>query len=447
MSKAGLVAESITMTKRLFTALIISVMFHGEVHAEEVRDLRVWAGPDNTRAVLDLSGRVNYRLFELANPARVVIDIDDATLSGDLALDPKASGILSDVRHGERDGDNLRIVFDLESKSQPKSFLLAPAGDYGHRLVVDLPVNSGSAARSPIKSASDFAQEKDRDVIIAVDAGHGGEDPGAIGKSKTHEKRITLAIARDLAAAINKEPGMRAILIRDGDYYIPLEARFEKARQHRADLFVSIHADAFNDRRVHGSSVYILSRRGASSEAARRLAEKENRSDLIGGVTLTDKDNMLASVLMDLSQNATLEASDHVARQIFGSLKAVGKTHKNRVESANFVVLRSPDVPSVLVETAFISNPSEEKRLNDPKHRKKLANAILGGIRSHFRSMPPQGTWMASHRSNPTYTVARGDTLSGIAARYQVSVASIRKENNLRSNRIQVGTQLKIPAS
>jgi len=237
------------------------------------------------------------------------------------------------------------------------------------------------------------------------------------------------------------------VLIRDGDYYIPLRDRFEKARRHRADLFVSIHADAFKNRKVSGSSVFVLSSKGASSEFARRLAASENSSDLVGGVTLKGKDDMLASVLLDLSQSATMEASNAVADSVFGSLKVLGKTHKNHVEHANFMVLKSPDVPSILVETAFISNPSEEKRLKDPAWQRRTARAITDGIQDYFYMSPPPGTYRASNRRPVRYKVSRGDTLGEIASRYRVSLYSLRRVNNLKSDTIRVGAELVIPTT
>jgi N-acetylmuramoyl-L-alanine amidase len=289
--------------------------------------------------------------------------------------------------------------------------------------------------------------DAERKVVIAVDAGHGGEDPGALGASKSREKDITLQIAREVKKAIDARPGMEAVLIRDGDYYIPLRQRFTKARIARADMFVSIHADAFRKSSVSGSSVFVLSRRGASSEAARWLAKSENQADLIGGVTLEDKDNMLASVLLDLSQNAAMEASDHAANQVFESLRKLGKTHKNQVERAAFVVLKSPDVPSMLVETGYISNPREEKKLKNRKHQQKLAKAIADGVEQHFKQQPLPGTWIAANRTISRHVVARGDTLGGIAQRYNISLSSLRSVNRLKSDRISIGKELVIPAS
>ncbi|GAB4196107.1 MAG: N-acetylmuramoyl-L-alanine amidase AmiB [Wenzhouxiangellaceae bacterium] len=422
----------------------LALAFSAIAESAELRNLRVWAAPDKTRAVLDLSGPVDYKLFTLSNPQRVVIDIDAASLNGDLQLPRDTSGeLLSGVRHGQRGSDNLRVVLDLNQSVRPQSFLLKPAGNYGHRLVLDLFPAHEAEIPKPVKSLTVDSQ---RDVIVAIDAGHGGEDPGAIGPAGTHEKAVTLAIARELKKAIDAEPGMKAIMIRDGDYYIAHRERYEKAREARADLFVSIHADSFTDRRVRGSSVYILSRRGASSEAAQRLAEIENRADLIGGVSLEGKDDVLASVLLDLSQSATLQASHHVAEEVLSSLDSVGRTHKKHVESANFAVLRSPDTPSLLVETAFISNPEEEKRLRDASQQVRMAQAISDGVKRHFSRRPPPGTWLAANRSASEHVVSRGDTLSDIASRYSVSVERLKQANRLDNDRITIGSKLVIPA-
>jgi N-acetylmuramoyl-L-alanine amidase len=416
-----------------------------QVLAAEVSGFRVWADPAKTRAVLDLDSKTAYKLFTLKDPHRVVVDLEDSSLQTQLELDEKHAGVITGVRYGQPDNDTLRVVFDLSESAGLKSFLLDPTAQYSHRLVIDL--YSKSTNQNPtVKRVADI-NKPNRDVVIAIDAGHGGEDPGAIGKKKTREKDVVLRIARELKKTIDSEPGMHGVLTRDGDYYIPLRKRYEKARKARADLFVSIHADAFNERSVQGSSVFVLSARGASSEFARLLADSENASDLVGGVTLSDKDDMLASVLLDLSQSATREASNKVANDILGALKRTGKTHKNHVGRANFMVLKSPDVPSVLVETAFISNPSEEKRLTQKDFQQRMARAITRGIRDYFYSSPPPGTWIAANRRSAKHVVARGDTLGGIANRYSVSLNRLRSVNKINGDMIHVGRELIIPTS
>lgn len=412
--------------------------------AAEVNGFRVWADPDKTRAVLDLDAEAQYKLFTLKNPYRVVIDLKQSSFDAPLALDVKHAGVITGVRHGRPDRNTLRVVLDLEQDVKPKSFMLDPTGQYGYRLVIDLYTQVNGQKSHTIKRVADV-QQSNRDVVIAIDAGHGGEDSGAIGKSRTREKDVVLRIARELKKSIDAEPGMTAVLTRDGDYYIPLRGRYERARQARADLFVSIHADAFKNRNVNGSSVFVLSRRGASSEFARLIADTENASDLVGGVTLNDKDDMLASVLLDLSQSATIQASDQVATDILSSLNHAGKVHKNQVGRAAFMVLKSPDVPSVLVETAFISNPTEEKRLTQKEFQQNMARAISRGIRNYFYASPPPGTWIAGNRDSGRHIVARGDTLGRIANRYNVSLARLRRANNINGDMLHVGRKLVIP--
>jgi len=414
--------------------------------AAEVSGFRVWADPAKTRAVLDLDRKTAYKLFTLQNPHRVVVDLQGSSIEIPMELDKEHAGVITGVRYGQPDKNTLRVVFDLTESVGLKSFLLDPTGQYGHRLVIDLFSQSGQQKASMVKHVADIYQPN-RDIVIAIDAGHGGEDPGAIGKNRTREKDVVLRIARELKKTIDSEPGMKAVLTRDGDYYIPLRGRYEKARKARADLFVSVHADAFKKRSVKGSSVFVLSPRGASSEFARLLADSENASDLVGGVTLNDKDDMLASVLLDLSQSATREASNKVAGDILAALKRTGETHKNHVGRANFMVLKSPDVPSVLVETAFISNPAEEKRLTQKEFQQRMARAITRGVRDYFYTNPPPGTWIASNRNSARHIVARGDTLGGIANRYSVSLNSLRNVNKINGDMLHVGRELIIPTS
>ena len=414
--------------------------------AEVVENLRVWAGPDGTRVVLDLDDAVEHRLIELDDPARVVIDLEDTQLKQNLKLDAERSGVVRGVRHGIRAGNDLRVVLDLHQRAQPQSFLLPPAGKYGHRLVIDLVPDDVVPAAERVREATRAMTSGERDMIVAIDAGHGGEDPGAIGPSGTYEKTVVLAIARALKNKLDQMPGVRGVLLRTDDYFIPLKERYQRARQARADLFVSIHADAFRDFRVRGSSVYVLSRRGASSEAARMLAQNENEADLIGGVRLDRGDEVLSSVLLDLSQSVTMDYSQHAAEQLLNQLGRVGRRHRKRVESANFVVLRSPDVPSVLIEVGFISNPQDEKKLNTAKHRDQVAEAIAQGVHRHFIKTAPQGSWYAANRSSQEYVVQNGDTLGLIAQRHQVSLNELRQTNNIDGDLIRPGAVLVIPA-
>ncbi len=432
------------MRKLLGILLGLLLALPAHAGAVKVTNLRLWEAPDGTRLVFDTSKPVQHTLFSLKNPDRLVIDISNATLEGNIP-DTSGNRILKAIRSGKRKSGDLRVVLDLSAAVKAKSFVLKPNRQYGDRLVIDLePVKRDGrkgAGLQPVKSVDNRAL---RDVVIAIDAGHGGEDPGAIGSRRTREKDVVLAIARRLARLIDREPGMRAVLIRDGDYYLGLRKRIRLAREKRADLFVSIHADAFTDPRARGSSVFTLSRRGASSEAARWLANRENSADLVGGVSLDDKDDVLASVLLDLSQTATQQASHQVARNVLAGLKRVGKTHKRTVQQAGFAVLKSPDIPSILVETAFITNPAEARRLRDPSHQQRLAMAIRDGLVDYFRNNAPPGTLLAG-KAPRHHVISRGETLSGIADRYRVSLGQLRKVNSLRSDRIRIGQVLRIP--
>ena len=370
-----------------YCLLLIFSLPSGAEEAVQLKNIRVWAAPDNTRVVFDVTSSISHKLDILSGPPRVVIDLHNTELPASLPQPALGDGYVRDIRRGQH-SDFLRVVLDLNRQARVKSFLLAPNKHYGHRLVVD--IYDTEKQQVVIKEAAPAPGH--RDVVIAIDAGHGGEDPGAIGQRGTHEKTVVLQIAKKLAQVINRERGMRAVLTRSGDYYLPLRKRIELARRHKADLFISIHADAFTNRRVSGSSVYVLSNRGASSEHARWLAERENASDLIGGVSLDDKDSLLASVLLDLSQTASLEASIDVAEEVLAGLKKVGRVHKPGVESAAFAVLKSPDIPSLLVEAAFISNPQEEKKLNSSAYQRKLASAVAAGVKRYFEDNAPEGT-------------------------------------------------------
>src|SRR6202795_4606566 len=379
------------LVSQIAWATLLSTLLLLPAYAVDVRAIRLWAGPDSTRIVLDLSGSAQHSLQVLKNPDRVVLDVAGARLASGARGAPVGTGTVKQVRVARRPSGELRIVLDLTRPIQAKSFLAAPNNRYGYRLVIDLGLSQ--SVDIPVKA--EHAPPDARDLIIAVDAGHGGEDPGAIGKNGTREKDVVLAIARALAQRVNGEPGMRAALTRDGDYFVPLRDRMRRARAQQADLFVSIHADAIRDRSVDGSSVYILSPRGATDEASQWLAERENASDLIGGVSLDDKGDVLASVLLDLSQSASLSASQVAAEQVLRHLNQVGEVRKPQVQQARFMVLKSPDIPSMLVETAYISNPQEERRLRGAAQQAKLAAAIHQGLRAYFYADPPSGTRIA----------------------------------------------------
>jgi len=432
----------IILTGLLLALLVLATDARAEV---QVRDVRVWAGPETTRVVLDLSEPAKHSLFTLENPSRVVVDLKPASMDLSNIRLPTGVGLVQSVRGANRPGGEVRIVVDLAGAATPRSFLVRPEGRYGHRLIIELDAQRARAHAPVIR-----ADEGSRDLVIAIDAGHGGEDPGAIGPRGTYEKDVVLAIARRLAEEINREPGMRAVLTRNGDYFLSLRQRVEIARRHRADLFVSVHADAFKNPNARGSSVYVLSSKGATDEAARWLAARENAADLVGGVSLDDKDDMLASVLLDLSQNASIGASLEVGEFVLNRLGGVNRLHKSSVQQAGFAVLKAPDIPSILIETAFISNREEEQRLREGRYQAQLAAALVSGIREYFHANPPPGTWVARNRpagggAPREVVIARGDTLSGIATRYNVSVPVLRRHNGLKDDNIRIGQVLTIP--
>jgi len=465
-----------TRIRTLIGGLVLLLMATDLHAASDVQSVRLWRAPDNTRLVFDLSGPVEHKIFTLTAPDRLVIDVTGATLKAELDKLPLKNTPVASLRAGQHDADTLRVVVDLHAPVAPKSFSLAPNQQYGHRLVVDLfdQVTAARAATQPPATATPATPaapvsptlpavklpataSSKRDIVIAIDAGHGGEDPGAIGPGKIYEKHVVLQISKELQRQINADKGFRAELVRTGDYFIPLRKRTEIARKKGADLFVSIHADAAPRSAAYGASVFALSDRGATSETARWLADSENRSDLIGGagnVSLGDKDQMLAGVLLDLSMTASLSSSLNVGQKVLSNMGRITPLHKRRVEQAGFMVLKSPDIPSILVETGFISNPSEAKKLQTASHQQSLARSIHSGVRQFFHENPPPGTYVAWLRdsgkiaSAPREHIVRsGESLALLAQRYQVSLTSLRSANNLRNDVIKIGQTLSIPAT
>lgn len=445
---------------RLLRPLCLLLLLQLPVNAtyaqkSSIDGVRVRPSPERTRMVFDLGGPVDHRIFSLADPYRLVIDISSSDLQADIAgIDLGNTPILAIRSSSRNEGDDVRVVLDLSEQIRPKSFVLKPIMQYGDRLVIDLYDKSQPAEPTIQKSERELTQM--RDVIIAIDAGHGGDDPGAIGPTNLYEKHVVLAIAKKLHALFEAEPGFKARLIRTGDYYIALRKRTEIARQSQADILLSIHADAFKTPKVSGASVYAISQRGATSETARWLAEKENRADLIGGVgsvSLDDKDDLLAGVLLDLSMTASLSFSLEMGNEVLNALSKVNKLHKKRVEQAAFAVLKSPDIPSLLIEMGFISNPREEKNLGSRRHQEKLAGAIFDGVRRSLQANPPAGSYLAWVKQGRgegdalavVHTIERGDTLSEIADRYRVSARKLKDFNGLRSDIIRIGQTLKIP--
>jgi len=443
------------------------------VAATQVKSVRLWRAPDNTRLVFDLTGPVQHSVFTLSSPDRLVIDINGATAAGPLSVAPGDSPVTS-VRSAQRTPTDLRVVVDLKKAITPKSFTLAPNQQYGNRLVVDLfdsaadaeptpsqPVVATTPAVpvTPTRPAIKLTPVPNgkRDIVIAIDAGHGGEDPGASGPRGQHEKDVVLQIAKELQRQINAEQGFRAELTRTGDYFIPLRGRTEIARKKGADLFVSIHADAAPSSAAFGASVFALSERGATSETARWLADTENRSDLIGGagnVSLDDKDRMLAGVLLDLSMTASLTSSLNVGQKVLSNIGQVTPLHKRRVEQAGFMVLKSPDIPSILVETGFISNSNEANKLQSSGHQQALARSIRTGVKQFFQQNPPPGTYMAWLRDTgkiargpSTHVVRPGETLAMLAARYDLGIATLRSANDLKTDELKIGQEVTIPST
>jgi N-acetylmuramoyl-L-alanine amidase len=431
---------------RLLLIPVVLLFAAAAQSATTVENIRIWSENGKTRVVLDLSQPVNHSIFTLRGPDRLVVDLKDGRLATALAAMPAGVGSVKTIRSAVQSNGQLRVVLDLNENVRSRSFTAGPNPQYGDRLVIDL---ERSGALQTVRRASE-EYTPGRDVVIAVDAGHGGHDPGAIGRGKTREKDVALAVSKELAARINSEHGMKAVLIRNGDYYVDHRKRMEIAHKNGADLFISIHADAVNDRRANGATVYALSLKGASDEESRLLAERENRSVQVGGVSLDDKDEVLASVLLDLSQNAALSASLDVGSKVIGQLSQIAKVRRTSVQQAGLIVLKSPDMPSILVETAYISNPSEEKLLKDKRHQAKLANAILAGVRNYFYTNPPPDTQIAADvRRAPSgqvrHKIARGDTISELAERYRVSPAAIRTANKLSNDNIRIGQTLSIP--
>lgn len=521
--------KTIIVTLKAILLLWLSVACALPAFAVELTALRSWRAPDNTRLVLDLTGPVVYRMSPESSPARIVIDLEDTQASSTLVL-PNVVPPLKSVRLQVQEGRQ-QLLIDLLTEVSPKLFSLPPNEKYSHRLVIDLfdkggkpPVQEIPASKTadpvllpaqdktpstatvikdekpvvkaeaepektPTVPVEKYDQKRYRNIIVAIDAGHGGEDPGAVGLKGTHEKNVTLAIARELKALLDATPGLTGVLTRDGDYFIPLPERRRLARyQHKADIFISIHADAAENRSAKGASVFALSLKGAgtaTSRFARMLAERENRSDLIGGAAI-ERDDILRNVLADMVVDGSLEHSLHMGRYILAGLDTMAHLHSKRVEQAGFAVLKEPGMVSLLVETGFISNPDEEERLIDADYQKRLAQVILNGIQYYCQQYPAPETyfaWQASQGRTPAnmtlavqpkpysehaklepvkastisrqplpppppkfHRVKKGENLTLIADKYQVSLKDLRQFNQLKSDNVRIGQNLKIPA-
>jgi N-acetylmuramoyl-L-alanine amidase len=452
------------LRRRLLQSLLGSGLLLGTgplwAKSTGVQRLRMAVTGQTTRIVLDLDGPLeDHRIFTLNDPARVVVDLKGAHVQGSLQL-PAGTGehLVHGLRHAQQNTGTLRIVLDLHASAQPRSFLLLPAQGLPHRLVIDVSAAAlepsrqqavlsvaGTPRPAPNPPSVSTAPDRLRDLVIAIDPGHGGHDPGAIGPGGTREKDVVLEISRRLVERIEATYGMRAMMTRTGDYFLPLRERILRARGAQADLFLSIHADAIENRQVQGSSVYILSDRGATSERARFLADSENNADLrLGGMPVDQQDDGLRSILLDMTQSGSLELSNRLAQRLISELHRVGKVRKPEVERANFAVLRSPDIPSVLVEAAFISNPAEERKLRTPSFQEALADAVLTGMLAYLSVHAPVESSLAAGRRDQ-HIIRPGENLTMIAQHYRLSVAELRAVNALSGDVIHAGQILRIP--
>lgn len=430
---------------RLTTCAILLFLSTTVVAGSTVENVRIWSENDKTRVVLDLSRSVDHSIFTLRDPSRLVIDLKDSRLGSAFTGMPRGTGLVREIRSGIRADGQLRVVLDLNTAVRSRTFTAGPNATYGDRLVIDLQ-REGSLA--PVKRAAELYRPG-RDIVVVIDAGHGGKDPGTSGRY-SKEKDIVLAISKELAGKINAEPGMRALLVRDRDVFVAHGDRVEFAHKRDADLFISIHADGFGDKRANGASVFALNLDRANREAKRAMARLPREEVKVGNVRLNDKDPLLASVLFDLSQSAAMSASLEVGDHVRREMSRVAKMHRDEVKEKSLAVLTSAEMPSILVEAGFLTNPSEEKKLRDSRYRARLTNAILAGVRSYFYDNPPPDTRIAMDlKRKPArqvrHVVARGDTVSEIAERYNVSSADIRRANKLRNDKIRVGQTLSIP--
>jgi N-acetylmuramoyl-L-alanine amidase len=409
--------------------------------------VRIWPAPEHTRIVFDLSETPEYTYFNLQNPRRLVIDFKNSKSTADLTKKIKDDKRVKRIRTSQsKKNGSTRLVLELLDNYKQTVFPLAPAGQYGDRLVVDL------FDKSRAKTVRTVPKDNVEKVVIAIVAGHGGEDPGSIGGKGTYEKTVTLAIAKKLQKLIDKEKGMKAVMVRNGDYYVNLNRRTTIARKNNVDFLVSIHADAFSTPQPSGASIWVITNKRVESEMARWLINREKNSVLLGGgggVIKNTNDDNLAFTLADMNKEHSLEVSLGMASNVISELKKVTKMHKKTPQHASFAVLKASDIPSMLVETGFISNHQEERNLTSSKHQQKLANAIFKGMRKYFIDRPPMGSYFASipYRQDRQHKVSRGESLSVLAQRYNISVSQLKTANSLSSNRVKIGQTLKIPSA
>jgi len=433
----------------ILTSFLLMAFTTASFANNTIEGLRIWPSPNTTRLVFDLADTPTYTYFTLKNPQRLVIDIENTPKNFDFKKVANESKLVKKVRYSTaKNPQSVRVVIELNKKLKKNIFALPPTAPYGNRLVIDLNDSDSAAQKIVLNSKS----TTDRDIVIVIDAGHGGEDPGSIGPSGSYEKDVTLGIAKRLESLISKEKGMKAVMTRAGDYYISPNKRPQLARKHKADMFVSIHADAFTTPVPRGASVWVLSMKRANTELGRWLENTERHSELLGGaaeiIQDTANERYLAQTFLDMSMDHSLTTSYDVSRDMLKHLKNVTSLHKDKPQGASFAVLTSPDIPSILVEMGFISNPQEEKNLNWSKYRQKMAQSLFNGLKQHFKGSPPDGSlWAKWKQENRTHRVRSGESLSLLAQRYNVQISTLKKANNLNTDVVRIGQVLTIPST
>ena len=445
-------------------AAVFSILFSSLVSANSLKSLRVWPSPEETRVVIDLKSEADFSYFTLSSPSRLVVDLKHTNLATKLPVVVKDSPVLSKIRKSSPpDKNTYRLVFELKKSSTVELFKLSPTpgGQYGHRLVIDLPhgaASKGATTSKPSKptvSKNINQVKRQKDILIVIDPGHGGEDPGSIGPSRKYEKNATLSISRKLAAQLNAVPGIKTRMTRNADYFVNLNRRVAIARENEAHLFISIHADAFTTPQPRGGSVFVLNTRRANTEISRWIENKEKQSELLGGsgaaFTGNIDDKNVNQTLLDLQFSHSQKEGYKLATTILSEMGKVAKLHNSKPINTSLAVLRSPQIPSVLVETGFISNPTEEKLLFQRSHQDKLARAVTKAVVKYLKANPPEGIILSNATSSTgsvsQHKVSRGESLSVIASKYGTSTQTLMKFNNLKSSSLAIGQVLKIPSS
>ena len=433
----------------ILTSFLLMAFTTASFANNTIEGLRIWPSPNTTRLVFDLADTPIYTYFTLKNPQRLVIDIENTPRNFDFKKVANESKLVKKVRYSTaKNPQSVRVVIELNKKLKKNIFALPPTAPYGNRLVIDLNDSDSAAQKIVLNSKS----TTDRDIVIVIDAGHGGEDPGSIGPSGSYEKNVTLGIAKRLESLIGKEKGIKAVMTRTGDYYLSPNKRPQLARKHKADMFVSIHADAFTTPEPRGASVWVLSMKRANTELGRWLERTEQHSELLGGaaeiIQDTANERYLAQTFLDMSMDHSLTTSYDVSRDMLKHLNNVTTLHKEKPQGASFAVLTSPDIPSILVEMGFISNPQEEKNLNWSRYRQKMAQSLFNGLKQHFKGSPPDGSlWAKWKQENRTHRVRSGESLSLLAQRYNVQISTLKKANNLNTDVVRIGQVLTIPST